>query len=155
MKRSRMKMPEIGADAITDKLKAAGLRITPQRIAILGILSQSKDHPTVEEIHSEVKRTFPMMSLATVYKTVSSLKESGLILEIAGRSGKGSRYDGYNNSAHPHLICNDCGSILDLDICDHALNDLKSQVEDSTGYKIMYHELTYRGICPECEIKAG
>lgn len=79
-------------DEIIDKLRERECRITPQRVAILKILLDSCDHPSVEEVYEQVRINFPTTSLATVYKTVNLLKEIGEILEIGFADGS-NRYD--------------------------------------------------------------
>ena len=93
-------------------LRDAGRRITPQRLAVLKILAESSNHPSVEMIYSQVKKRFPTTSLATVYKTVTLLKELQEVLEL-GFAGGGSRYDGKRPFPHPHVVCTKCGAIVD------------------------------------------
>ena len=100
---------------LVQKIRQHGHRLTPQRMAILRILADSTGHPTVEQVYEQVRAQFPMTSLATVYKTVTLLKEEGEILELSF-GGESSRYDGHNPQPHPHLICIRCGTILDPDL---------------------------------------
>ncbi len=96
------------------KLRERGYRLTPQRMAVLKILADSKEHPSAEQIYEQVQVDFPMTSLATVYKTVAVLKEMGEILELSF-SDDSSHYDGGRSHPHPHLICIKCKSITDVD----------------------------------------
>ena len=93
-------------------LKKHGLRITPQRLAVLKILAKSENHPEVEWIYRSIKKDFPTTSLATVYKTIHLLKELNQVLEL-GFADRGSRYDGNKPYPHPHIICTSCGAIVD------------------------------------------
>ncbi len=129
------------------KLKAQGFRITPQRIAVLKILAESRGHPSVERIYEQVIKHFPTTSLATVYKTVTLLKELKEILELGFPEGS-NRYDGNNPSPHPHLICTQCKSIIDPDLA--TLQDMTLELSRETGYRIISHRLDFFGICPEC-----
>jgi len=106
-------------DQITQALKERGYRLTPQRLAVLGVLAQSSDHPSVEEIHHQVRRDFPTTSLATIYKTVHLLKEMGEVLEL-GFADWGSRYDGRRPYPHPHVICTQCGAVVDHELAGMA-----------------------------------
>jgi hypothetical protein len=81
-------------------------------MAVLKILASSQDHPTVERIYSQVRRDFPTTSLATIYKTITLLKELEEVLEL-GFAEQGSRYDGKRPYPHPHVICTRCGAIVD------------------------------------------
>jgi Fur family peroxide stress response transcriptional regulator len=129
-------------------LKDQGHRLTPQRMAVLKILAASRDHPSAERIYERVKADFPMTSLATVYKTVTLLKELGEVLEL-GFSDDSNRYDGYRPEPHPHLICVRCRNIVDPDV--NTLDRLAQEVTQTTGYQIMSHRLDFFGICPRCQ----
>jgi len=130
------------------RLKERGYRLTPQRKAVLRVLAESERHPSVEQIYARVKKDFPMTSLATVYKTVTLLKDMGEVLEL-GFSDGSNRYDGNKPYPHPHLICIQCKRILDPDI--NALSDLPREVAESTGYRVVSHRLDFFGVCPDCQ----
>ena len=134
-------------DGLLARLKSTGHRITPQRLAIIKILIDSREHPSVEQIYERVKAYFPMTSLATIYKTLAVLKEMGEVLEI-NSSTDGARYDGSNPHPHPHLICIKCGSITDVDMT--GLDGLPRKVAQKTGYRIVSHQFDFFGICPQC-----
>lgn len=135
-------------DELTVKLKEKKLRLTPQRMAVLKILATSDGHLSVEQIYERVKADFPMTSLATIYKTVTVLKEMGEVLEI-GFSDAGNRYDINKPYPHPHLICVSCKKIIDADLA--ALSELSELVAQSSGYRIVNQRLDFFGICPECQ----
>jgi Fur family peroxide stress response transcriptional regulator len=133
-------------DDLLARLRSAGHRITPQRLAIIKTLAESKEHPTVDQIYSRVRQDFPTTSLATVYNTLERLKEIGEVLELP-RSG-GSRYDGRNPHPHPHLVCTVCGAIEDLDI---DLRRAEEEVAAKSGYADVHHRLEFYGVCPRCQ----
>jgi Fur family peroxide stress response transcriptional regulator len=135
-------------DELIAKLKTRGYRLTPQRIAILKILAASAEHPSVDRIYELVKVDFPTTSLATVYKTVTLLKEIGEVLEL-GFGNQGNRYDGNKPYPHPHLICIKCKRILDPELS--RLGDWTQQVAQMTGFQITGHRLDFYGICPQCQ----
>jgi Fur family peroxide stress response transcriptional regulator len=141
---------ELRLGHMLDKLKAQHFRITPQRIAVLRILAQSNGHPSVETIYEEVKRDFPTTSLATVYKTVTLLKELNEVLELGFPEG-GNRYDGARPYPHPHLICTKCHRIIDPDL--ESLEGVTRELASETGFQITSHRLDFFGICPECQKK--
>jgi Fur family peroxide stress response transcriptional regulator len=130
------------------KLQEQEFRITPQRIAVLKILAASEDHPSVEMIYEKVRREFPTTSLATIYKTVTLLKELNEVLELGFPEG-GNRYDGHKPHPHPHLICVKCKKILDPDLA--SLGDLTKELAADTGFDIISHRLDFFGVCPDCK----
>jgi Fur family peroxide stress response transcriptional regulator len=129
-------------------LRGKGHRLTPQRLAVLRVLVGSTDHPSVEQIYDEVHRQHPMISRATVYKTVETLKEMSQVLELEF-SGTSNRYDGRRIEPHPHLVCRGCGGIRDLEL--PALTREATEVAERTGYELLGHRLDFYGLCPACQ----
>ena len=134
-------------NSIVQKIKENNQRLTPQRLAIIKILAQSEGHPSVERIYQQLSDDFPTMSLATVYKTVSLVKDLGELLEL-GFSDGSNRYDGNKPYPHPHVICVRCKKIIDPDLA--SLEDIKEEVTVKTGFEILTHRLDFFGICREC-----
>jgi len=135
---------------LAGKLRSRGQRLTPQRMAVLQALSNDREHPGIEDIYAIVREDFPMISLATVYKTINMLKEIGEVMEL--NSGEDHhRYDGYKPYPHPHLICTRCRSIIDIDAAD--LETLAQNVAHETGYIVQSESLEIFGICPDCQEK--
>ena len=132
---------------IVQRLRDNGLKVTPQRLAILKILAKSEGHPSVEDIHVQITKDFPTMSLATVYKNISLLKSLGEVLELSLPDGS-NRYDGNKPHPHPHVICITCQKIVDLDL--HDLDNMKQEVERVTHVTILNHRLDFFGICSSC-----
>jgi Fur family peroxide stress response transcriptional regulator len=123
-------------------------RITPQRIAILKILASSEVHPSVEQIYEGVRKDFPTTSLATVYKTVTLLKVLNEVLELGFSEGS-NRYDGNKPYPHPHVICTECGRIMDPDL--ESLERATEELASETGFQITSHRFDFFGICPDCQ----
>jgi Fur family peroxide stress response transcriptional regulator len=140
--------PQARLDEMITRLKERGHRLTPQRMAVLKILAAGEEHPSVEQIYECVRAEFPMTSLATVYKTVTLLKEMGEVLEL-GFSDDSNRYDGIRPYPHPHLICTRCRKIVDPEVA--TLSELPQEVAQRTGYQIVNHRLDFFGICPQCQ----
>jgi Fur family peroxide stress response transcriptional regulator len=134
-------------EIIIQKLRDNGHRITPQRLAIVKILAKSEDHPSVENIHDRIKKGFPTMSLATVYKNILLIKSLGEVLELGFPDGS-NRYDGNNPNSHPHVICIKCKKIVDPDL--DSLDEMKKEVALETHFKIVNHRLDFFGICSDC-----
>ena len=145
-----MKDSQTRLDDIITKLRERNFRITPQRIAILEAFLNSDKHPSVEMVYEDVRKTFRTISLATVYKTVSLLKELEEILEIGFSTGH-NRYDGKKPYPHPHLICSKCNAIIEPEI--DLLQQITAEVEKNSGYRILSSQLEFFGICPDCQKK--
>jgi len=135
-------------EKMLEALKRHESRITPQRMAVLKILASSDGHPSVEEIHEQVKRRFPTTSLATIYKTVTLLKELDEVLELGFPEGS-NRYDGNKPYPHPHLICTKCKKIIDPDL--ESLEGMTKELVSDTGFQIISHRLDFFGLCPDCQ----
>jgi Fur family peroxide stress response transcriptional regulator len=135
-------------EELVTTLRKKGHRLTPQRLAVLRALAGSMDHPSVDQIYDEVRRQHPMISRATVYKTVETLKEMAGVLELEF-SGSGNRYDGKRAEPHPHLICRGCGNIRDLEL--PALMREASEAAKRTGFELLGHRLDFYGLCPTCQ----
>ncbi len=133
---------------LAENLKTNKLKVTPQRLAIYNYLVNTTSHPTVETIYNDLRDDFPAMSLATVYKTVASLRDAHLIKEF-NVSEDSNRYDA-NIDKHSHVICTKCHSVTDyfgnIDLKKH-INDL----EDLSGYSIDAYDINFYGICDKCK----
>ncbi len=132
------------------KIKGRDFRLTPQRMAILKILAESEEHPTVDQIYQKVRLQFPTTSLATIYKTIALLKDLDEVLELGFPDGS-NRYDGSRPYPHPHAICLKCRKIMDPEIS--SVEELSEEMKSKTGFTISYHRLDFFGICPECQGK--
>ena len=135
-------------DNLTARLKERGCHVTPQRMAVIRALLASQEHPSVEQIYAQVRADFPMTSLATVYKTVTLLKEMGEVCEISLGDGS-NRYDGAAPEPHPHLICVRCQRIEDL--AGPARGRLPLRAAQQSGYQISSYRLDFFGVCPQCQ----
>src|SRR3989304_7767576 len=98
---------------IIQALRNKGYKATPQRIAICKFALSSREHPSVQRIYKEVKKTYPTVSLATVYKTLQILKEIGLVQELNFPQDQ-TRFDSYLKP-HVNLVCLRCGNIQDVE----------------------------------------
>jgi len=132
-------------------LRAAGFRVTPQRLAVLRILAKSAGHPGAGDVHRAARRAFPAISLATVYKTLAALKAVGQVLELEF-SGLPNRYDGCRPGPHPHVICQACGRIVDPRNLDLA--PTVAVLAGETGFAIHGSRVDFFGTCPACRRRA-
>lgn len=128
-------------------LKSSGVRITPQRHAILEYLIESMSHPTADEIFKALEDNFPNMSVATVYNNLRVFKEAGLVKELTYGDAS-SRFD-WVTTDHYHAICEECGKIVDFYY--PILNEVESVAQHVTGFKVNSHRMEVYGICPECQ----
>jgi Fur family peroxide stress response transcriptional regulator len=137
----------IRRDELILKLRERGYRLTPQRLALVGLIAASEGHPNAAQLYDRIKRRFPTTSPATVYKLLALLKEMGEVFEIDFRDD--SHYDGKRPEPHPHLICTKCRRIMDGAV------DLETawirRTERRSGYRIDRHQLILFGVCPDCQ----
>lgn len=122
------------------------IKYSRQREAIKNFLLERCDHPTAETVYTNIKETFPNISLGTVYRNLSLLSEIGEIQKLSTGIGP-DRFDG-NTNPHYHFICNSCGCVMDLDAgrLDH-INILAGQDFDG---EIEGHLVYFFGKCPQC-----
>lgn len=130
-------------------LKESGVRITPQRHAVLEYLLNSTIHPTADDIYKSLEGKFPNMSVATVYNNLRVLREVGLVRELT-YGDSSSRFD-CNTSDHYHIICNSCGKIVDFHY--PSLDEVEALAQQVTGFKVSHHRMELYGVCEECQKK--
>ena len=134
---------------IEDKCKEKGVRLTDQRKVIAKVMSDSKstygskDHPDVDELHKRVSLVDPKISIATVYRTVKLLEESGIIERHDFKEGK-SRYEPSTDEHHDHLIDINSGEIVEF--VDKDIEELQNKIAQKLGYKLVDHKLELYGI---------
>ncbi|HOC09272.1 MAG TPA: transcriptional repressor [Bacillota bacterium] len=128
-------------------LRDMGCKVTPQRLAIYEVLKNCNMHPTAETIYNIISSDYPTMSLATVYKTLDLLKETGIIQEL-NIAGNTSRYD-VIPKPHPHILCTKCGKIENMDIS--LSKNLVNKAKRTSGYDIQNFQLYFFGVCPYCK----
>lgn len=130
-----------------DCLRQHKLKVTPQRLAIFHMLSNTTTHPSAETIYNSLRETHPTMSLATVYKTLDALVKASLVQQL--NVGEDSfRYDA-TATAHPHIICTSCHQVFDLDAQD--LSSIREEVQTLTQFKLTHEQLYFYGVCPDCQ----
>ena len=122
-----------------------GIKLTPQRLAILNFLDGNKSHPSADDIFIAVKKEFPTMSFATVYNTMDALKSRDKVQELTIEPGK-KRYDP-DCSQHHHLICVECKSIVDV-YKDFRLS-LSSDI--TRNFDIKSNHVKFYGLCKRCK----
>lgn len=139
--------PEARFEQMIAILKARHFRLTPQRIELVRLIAASEGHPSASQLYARIKRQFPTMSYATVYKTLTLLKEVNQVFEIDLHHD--SHYDGNRPEPHPHLICVRCNRIVDGEV-SFDQESLRS-LEQASGYIILRPQVSLYGLCPDCK----
>lgn len=148
----QMTNPEKRYQTLLTTLQAQGSRLTSHRLALIRLLAHSEGHPNAMQLFETLRIQFPTISLATIYKTLTLLKEKGEILEIDLHND--SHYDGNKPYPHPHLICTRCNRIMDGDGVN-AISNLNQEIEDKYKFQISRHQLVFFGVCQECQQRVG
>ena len=129
-------------NSIEEKCKGKGVRLTDQRKIIAQIMSDSKDHPDVDELHKRVSEVDKKISIATVYRTVKLFEEAGIVEKHDFKGGK-ARYEQSPDEHHDHLIDINSGEIIEF--VDKDIEKLQNEVAKKLGYKLVDHKLELYG----------
>tara|TARA_B100000959_G_scaffold161598_1_gene169146 strand:- start:193 stop:603 length:411 start_codon:yes stop_codon:yes gene_type:complete len=127
---------------IEEKCKLKGVRLTDQRKLIAKVMSESDDHPDVDELHKRVSKIDMKVSIATVYRTVKLFEEAGILERHDFKEGK-SRYEPTTDEHHDHLIDINSGEIVEF--VDKDIEKLQEKVAEKYGYKLVDHRLELYG----------
>ena len=133
------------------RLKELGYRITPQRMMVVAAIDESDDHISAEEIYSQIRAKYPQVNISTVYRTLELLKSMGLVMETDLGEGR-VRYHSADKGRHHHLVCRNCGAIIDLK--DGLLYPLRDALDQEYGFEADLKHLAIFGCCRNCA-KAG
>ena len=144
--------PQARFEELTKKLRERGCRMTPQRVALLRLLTSAEDHPSAHQLYERLREQFPTTSLATVYKTLSLLFDMGEVLEL-GFGNHEARYDANRPDPHPHLICLRCWKVIDGR--SSLLPNQVQEVAEGSGFQVTGHRLDLYGLCPDCQASEG
>ncbi len=126
------------------------IRVTPQRVAVLEELRRAKgEHLTAAEIAERVRARHPTVSVGTVYRTLHTFAEHGVILEFPF-GDQASRFDS-RPDRHDHVRCSICGELRDVDVPSALL--AHQVAAEQTGYQIDGHQTIFSGTCPACQIE--
>ena len=135
-------------------VRAAGLKLTPQRMAIVKELASDETHPTAQEIFERLRPGLPTMSFATVYNTLGALSSAGLCAAMSLSPGSG-RFDP-NMTPHHHVVCDVCGAVRDLPSGSglsegtHESSVSRAVSQVAPGFDIRSVERIFRGVCAVC-----
>jgi Fur family ferric uptake transcriptional regulator len=134
-----------------DFLKSRGLKFTPQRRSILRSVFSIHEHFDVESLYQRLRKTGEKISLATLYRMIPLLVESGMIKEALRREGNVTYEHVYGHKHHDHLVCVVCGRAIEF--FDEELERRKGEVCERYGFEPAEHRLTITGVCSECRGK--
>ena len=146
------------SEVMFDRLKTLGLKLTPQRRAIVRQFAADETHPTAQELFERLRGDFPKMSFATVYNTLDALTDAGLsstlrfgAVDTGGREANAARFDP-NIEPHHHAVCDSCGAIVDVPARSLAPAEAaaRSLEESAPGFSVRSVERIYRGLCAAC-----
>ncbi len=130
-------------DSIEQKCIEKDVKLTDQRKIIAKVMSESDDHPDVDELYKRVSKIDSKISIATVYRTVKLFEEFGILAKHEFKGGK-ARYEKLNEDHHDHLIDVKTGEIIEF--VDNEIEELQKKVADKYGYTLVDHKLELYGI---------
>ena len=131
------------SETIEQKCISKGVKLTDQRRIIAKVMSESQDHPDVDELYNRVSKIDPKISIATVYRTVKIFEEAGIITKHDFKGGK-ARYEELRESHHDHLIDIKTGEIIEF--VDNDIEELQKKVAEKYGYDLVDHKLELYGV---------
>lgn len=129
-------------------LRQHGYKFTPQRRIVIQTVASSQDHLTPAAIYERVHQEHPNIGLVTVYRTLDILAKLGLICELHA-GGSCRSYTTGASEHHHHLICSNCGKVVDFSGYD--LSQLEQRLSLETGFDIKDHLLEFIGLCQACQ----
>ena len=135
------------SQGIVDKLKKLGYRLTPQRLMIVSAIENSHDHISAEEIYSQVVGKYPNVNISTIYRTLELLAQLGLVTETDLGGGR-VRYHPADKGHHHHLVCQECGAVIDLH--ESVLSPLKDALLREYDFIADLRHLGIFGRCVKC-----
>ena len=131
------------SESIEQKCISKGVKLTDQRRVVAKVMSESTDHPDVDELYKRVSKVDPKISIATVYRTVKLFEEAGILTKHDFKGGK-ARYEELNESHHDHLIDVKSGEIIEF--VDEEIEMLQKKVAEKYGYTLVDHKLELYGV---------
>ena len=127
---------------ISDRCKSVGIRMTGQRQLIIKVLENSKDHPDVETLFERANKIDNKVSIATVYRTVRTLQNAGILEKLEFNDGR-SRFEDAVRKHHDHLIDLDTGKVIEF--FDEEIEQIQKKIAERLGYKLIGHKLELYG----------
>ena len=131
------------SNEIENKCISKGVRLTEQRKLVAKVMSDSDDHPDVDELHKRVSKLDSKVSIATVYRTVKLFEEAGIVSKHDFKGNK-ARYEEVPKEHHDHLIDINTGEIIEF--VDEDIEKLQKKVAEKYGYELVDHKLELYGV---------
>lgn len=131
---------------LVERFRAAGFKITPQRMAVFQFLEGNTSHPSAYEVYKVVKRKFSTTSFATIYNTLNAAQEMGLVMELNLDPKK--RHFDPNTSPHHHILCMKCRRIDDVE--GSVLGGFNIDSFEIGDYQVTDFSVDFHGVCPKC-----
>lgn len=144
---------EVEKQVFLEHIQKAALRRTTQRDLILEIFLSTEEHLTSEDLYRLVSKHDPTVGNTTVYRTLKLLTEAGLAREVRFGDNKTYYEHHYNHEHHDHMICTECGKVIEFFSPDIEL--LQDQMADNFGFKPTHHSLRLWGVCAQCQHAEG
>jgi Fe2+ or Zn2+ uptake regulation protein len=135
-------------ERLARELRNKGFRVTAQRTILLETIAHKGGHLTVQEVYAEARKRLPGLNLATVYRTVESLREAELI-DWYSPGSEPIRFELRDQeNPHGHLVCRKCGAVTDLDLS--LVEAFSEDIREASGFQMDCNHLTLQGLCKAC-----
>ena len=133
-------------DEALERLRSAGGRVTHQRRLVLEALVESQPHPSAEDVAGHVEAVAPEIHLSTVYRTLNTLTELGVVSHVHLDHGRSVYH--FSHDVLPHLVCRTCGRVDHVDVDTFAA--VRALIAESTGFELDRGHFAWSARCPEC-----
>jgi Fur family ferric uptake transcriptional regulator len=134
-------------DKFREMLRAAGCRVTVQRMLLLKLLHDCEGHVSADDLYQMARARDPRLNLSTVYRTLTKLKEAGLICEL-NLDGEHRHYELANKSNHHHLICQNCGKVIEIKC--FLVDEILSHIQTEHDFRTTMTQMEFTGYCVDC-----
>lgn len=138
-------------EIFSEHIQKAGLRHTAQRELILEIFLRTEEHLSSEDLYRLVSKEDSSVGHTTVYRTLKLLTEAGLAREVRFGDGKSYYEHHYNHEHHDHMICTECGKVIEF--FSPEIENLQETVAAEYGFKLTHHSMRILGLCADCQNK--
>jgi Fur family ferric uptake transcriptional regulator len=140
------------ADALARRLRALGVRVTPQRLIVLEALEAHGGHTTAEDVKRWAAPRSSGLNLATVYRTLELLVSLGLVAQT-DLGGEAATFELVSGAPHHHLVCESCGAVIEMD--DALFQSLRADVLRRYGFDARSRHIALFGACRDCQRAAA
>lgn len=123
------------------------MRNTIQRQIVLSTVQSLKNHPTTDDIYTEIFKQHPTISRGTVYRNLNILADTGQVLKVS-MPDSADRFD-HTTHNHYHIKCTECECFFDVDV--EYIQEINEIIAEKTGFDLQAHEIVFKGICPDCK----